>query len=183
VLGPPVQVAYVVNDPLVAAQRFADRMGAGPFFLSPHIAVSDARHRGHETTFDHTSAYGQWGPLMVELVHQHDDAPSAIRDVYAPGEEGLHHVAHFVPDLDAALDWARLDCGWPTAMTAVAGGGTLPFAFVDARRDLGHMIELYEPTPMLRSFYKSVADAARSWDRTELTFTAAMAAEHVREST
>jgi hypothetical protein len=173
VLGPPVQVAYVVNDPLVAARRFADRVGAGPFHVSPHIAVTDAMHRGRPTTFDHSSAYGQWGPLMVELVHQHDDVPSAIRDVYAPGEEGLHHVAHFVADLDAAVEWARVDCGWPTAMTAVAGGGTLPFAFVDARRDLGHMIELYEPTPMLRSFYKSVADAAVSWAGSPLTFAVA----------
>ena len=35
--------------------------------------------------------------LQIELVTQHNDAPSAFRDSFAPMEEGLHHVA-VVPD-------------------------------------------------------------------------------------
>jgi hypothetical protein len=35
---------------------------------------------------------------MIELISQHGDAPSALRDMYAANEFGIHHVATFVPD-------------------------------------------------------------------------------------
>jgi hypothetical protein len=38
------------------------------------------------------------------------------------------------------------------------------YAFVDARRDYGHMLELYEPSELLTGFYAMVADAANEWN-------------------
>lgn len=164
-LGPPVQLAYVVDDVWPAAAEFSARFGAGPFFVNEHIPCTDVVHRGRPATFDHSSAYGQWGTVMVELVMQHDDEPSAIRDVFARGETGLHHLAYFVDDLaDTAR---RLEAqGYPQAQIATAGGGTR-FAFHDAVATLGHMFELYEPNDRLLGFYAMVADAARGWDGTE----------------
>ena len=43
--------------------------------------------------FDHTSAYGQWGDIMVELVQDHGTGPSVVRDLYNVDESGLHHLA------------------------------------------------------------------------------------------
>jgi hypothetical protein len=164
-LGPPVQLAYVVDDVWTAAPAFAARFGAGPFFVNEHIPCTDVVHRGRPGTFDHTSAYGQWGTLMVELVMQHDARPSAIRDMYAPGETGLHHIAYFVDDLDDTA--RRLEAqGYPQAQIAVAGGGTR-FAFHDAVATLGHMFELYEPNDRLLGFYAMVAGAAQGWDGRE----------------
>jgi catechol 2,3-dioxygenase-like lactoylglutathione lyase family enzyme len=162
ILGPPVQIAYVVDDVWEAADRFAARFGGGPFFVNEHIPVTDVVHRGRPGSFDHSSAYGQWGTVMVELVVQHDDRPSAVRDMYAPGEGGLHHLAYIVPDLDETA--RRLtEQGYPQAQIATAGGGTR-FAFHDATTDLGHMLELYEPRPGLLAFYAMVAEAAQGWD-------------------
>ena len=161
-LGPPVQIAYAVKDVDAAAAEWLSFRGAGPFFIRRHIAVRDVRHRGLASAFDHTSAYGQWGTLMVELVQDHTVGPSPIADVVGVGGEGLHHLAFFVDDLDAGS--ARLaDHGWLEALYARTSSGQ-GFAFHDATATLGHMVEIYEPTVGLRGFYAMVAAAAKGWD-------------------
>lgn len=164
VLGPPVQIAYAVPDARAAAERWAREFGAGPFFLAEHIPVTEVIHRGVPGAFDHTSAYGQWGDIMVELVQDHGPGPSAVRDLYPEGGSGLHHLAYFVDDIDVAT--ARLETqGYPLAMSAVAG--KTRFHFVDAVAQLGHFLELYEPSGALTGFYTRVREAASGWDGTE----------------
>lgn len=164
VFGPIVQYAYVVADPPAAAEQWAARFGAGPFFLNEHIPVTDVVHRGVPSSFDHTSAYGWLGGVMIELFCQHDRTPSAVTERFAPGQGGLHHAACFVDDVHDALRTAD-ELGWSTAMTAMAGS-TL-FAFADACADLGHYIEMYVGSPALRGFYEMVRVAHEHWDGTE----------------
>jgi len=157
-----VQNAYVVNDVFQSALRMVDLIGAGPFFVLEHIALSECLYRGKQVHFDHTSAYGQCGPIMIELVQQNNDAPSAFRDMYAPGEEGLHHVASFVDDFDAEVArYAAL--GFEAANLATTTGGTR-FAYIDTTSLLGHMVEFYEDDQGVRDFYAMVAAAAVDWD-------------------
>lgn len=157
-----MQIAYAVPDVRAAAEEWVSRWGAGPFFVRDHIPVTEVVYRGQAGAFDHSSAYGQWGDVMVELVQDHGTGPSAVRDMYAPNESGLHHLAYFVDDLDATI--ARLaEVGYELAMSATSGGG-VRFHFVDARSTHGHMLELYEPTARLRGFYAAVAAAADGWD-------------------
>lgn len=161
---PVVQIAYYVTDPEVAARTWAAERGAGPFFLRRHIPVTDVTHRGAPSHFDHTSAYGWWGNIMVELFTQHDDAPSAARERFAMGETGLHHMACFVDDIHAGL--ARCEAaGLVVAQTAHAGA-TL-FAFVDDVARNGHYWELYEGNERLRGFYGFVREASLDWDGQE----------------
>ncbi len=162
VIGPPVQIAYAVRDVHEAARRWAAERGAGPFFVAEHIVVHDVRHRGRPAVFDHSSAYGQWGDIMVELLCDHTVGPSAVADVVGPGGVGLHHVAHFVDDLDAAARELAAR-GWPEAFRATTTTGNV-FAFHDATAELGHMVEIYVGTPALRGFYGMVAAAATGWD-------------------
>lgn len=153
-----MQIAYAVRDVVDAARRFAESTGAGPFFVNPHIAVSSARIHGLPATFDHSSAYGQWGDVMVELVEEH--SPPIVE----PGS-GIHHLAFLVDDLAKAVEsCARL--GWPEALWAETAGG-LAFAFCDARHDLGHLVELYHPAERLVAFYAMVATASVNWDGTD----------------
>jgi catechol 2,3-dioxygenase-like lactoylglutathione lyase family enzyme len=160
-LGAPVQIAYAVPDARLAAQEWIERFGAGPFFVRPHIPVVDVVYRGQPSTFDHTSAYGQWGALMVELVQDHGTSPSVVRERYAPHESGLHHLAFIVGDLDEVTE--RLVAGGHTlAMTARTSNTR--FHFVDAVATLGHMIELYEESDRIRAFYEMVRAAADGWD-------------------
>jgi catechol 2,3-dioxygenase-like lactoylglutathione lyase family enzyme len=162
VLGPPVQIAYAVPDAEAAARWWSDRLGVGPFLLRRHIEVTDVVYRGSPATFDHTSAYGQWGPLMVELVQDHGPGPDAIRERFGPDQSGLHHLAFVVDDLDASLA-ALAALGWESAMSATTRGG-VRFHFVDAVATHGHMLELYERSDRLAAFYAEVAAAADGWD-------------------
>ena len=158
------QLAYAVQDVEAAALAHHRRFGSGPFFVLRHVVLASSIHRGVERPFDHSSAYGQWGAVMVELVQQHNPEPSAVHDMYphGSGREGLHHAALFVDDLDGAI--ARFDAeGMPLAQLSVTTTGTT-FAFVDACEQMGHMLELYEPTPQLTGFYTMVAEAAKGWD-------------------
>ncbi len=158
----PVQLAYHVTDPAQAARDCALAHGWGPFYLIEHIPLASCLYRGRPATFDHSSAYGQAGEMMIEFITQHDDAPSAVRDVYRATERGLHHVAHFVPDLAAALAHYNA-AGLATAMEAATADG-VTFAMVDATASLGHMLELYEPVAALEQFYGYVRRKSQGWD-------------------
>jgi hypothetical protein len=167
--GLPVrQLAYKVNDLEVAAAAHHRQFGSGPFFVLRHVALASSHHRGVERAFDHSSAYGQWGSVMVELVVQHNPDPSALHDMFphGSGAEGLHHAALFVDNLDAAIE-RFVAGGAKLAQLSVTQTGTA-FAFVDTRASLGHMLELYEPTAQLAGFYDFVADAAKGWDGRDL---------------
>ncbi len=165
---PVRQLAYKVNDLEAAVVAHHRRFGSGPFFVARHIALSSSQHRGAEQPFDHSSAYGQWGDVMVELVVQHNPDPSALHDMFphGSGTEGLHHAALFVDDLAAAIGRFGAE-GAPLAQLSVTAGGTA-FAFVDTVAAYGHMLELYEPTEQLTGFYSMVAKAAQGWDGTDL---------------
>jgi hypothetical protein len=155
VLGAPVQIAYAVDDVDRAAASWVAR-GAGPFFVREHIEVTNVRIRGRAARFDHSSAYGQWGDLMVELIHQHDGGDDPV-----VGTAGIHHVAHFVDDFAAAA--AHLaDGGHDEILYAETVTG-MPFAFHDGGHERGHLIEIYERTAPLARFYDMVRDAAAGW--------------------
>ncbi len=156
VFGGPVQIAYAVDDVTEAAQRWSAR-GVGPFFVIEHIDVHHARVNGAPSTFDHSSAYAQWGSVMVELICQHDGGGERI-----VGNSGIHHVAFFVEDFRAAAGELTAS-GLDEVLYAETATG-MPFAFHDARAERGHLIEIYERTEQLAWFYDMVRGAADVWD-------------------
>jgi hypothetical protein len=158
----PVQIAYHVPDPERAAIRCAERFGWGPFFLLEHIPLASCLYRGRPEVFDHSSAYGQAGEMLIELITHHGTQPSALRVMYASDETGVHHVAYFVPVLAEALGEYR-EKGYEIAMEARTSVG-VEFAMVDARADLGHMLEFYESRKDLADFYSYVKRKAHGWD-------------------
>jgi hypothetical protein len=134
--GPVVQLAYRVDDLEAAALRWVE-LGAGPFFVvSPENVV------------------GQLGSLMIELkpLHAYDceDPP------------GLHHVASFVDDFDAARA-AFEKRGVQLARLGETNDG-MQFACYDTSEELGHQWEIYPPHPSEVSVYEMVAAAAKDWD-------------------
>jgi len=167
---PVRQIAYFCADVRAAATRHHALFGSGPYFVADHIPLGASVHRGAPQAFDHSSAYGQWGEVMVEFMQQNNPGPSACHDLYPEGSGrfGLHHLALWVEDVDAEV--ARLAAlGFPLAQRSQMTDG-FTFAFVDTSAMLGHMIELYTPTDALTGFYAMVAKAARApGDRPLLT--------------
>jgi catechol 2,3-dioxygenase-like lactoylglutathione lyase family enzyme len=155
------QIAYFVPDIRAAACAHRRHFGSGPYVVADHIPLRLSRHRGVERPLDHSSAYGQWGPVMVEFVQQNNPGPSAFRDIYpeGSGQGGMHHVALFVADVERAMARYAAE-GHETALYAEMHDG-FAFAMIDMVASLGHMVELYEPLPVLTDFYAFVASAAR----------------------
>ena len=159
-LGVPVQIAYAVEDVERAAASFADRFGAGPFFIRHHPPF-DATHDDGPAIFNHSSAYGQWGHMQIELVQLGDCSPASLHRLVS-AHPGIHHVATFVeslPDERARLDALGMRC----VMHATTPSG-LQFVFYDARAELGHLLEIYEPADSVLRLYSKVRDAAVDWD-------------------
>jgi glyoxalase/bleomycin resistance protein/dioxygenase superfamily protein len=160
-LGRLTQIAYLVDDLDAAARRYARDLGAGPFLVRRDIVSTDVRHGG-DGAYTHSAAYGQWGPVMLELIDVHDVRPPEVADALLSLRSGIHHVANFVDDLDIASA-AHEAAGHPLIMDLRTSSG-MAVHFHDARHSLGHFIELYEPTEHLLAHYRRVEQAAIGWD-------------------
>ncbi len=160
---PVRQLAYFCADVREAALAHHRHFGSGPYFIADNIPLRSSVHRGVERHFDHSSAYGQWGEVMIEFVQQNNPGPSAMRDLYPEGSGrwGLHHTALFVDDVDGECAQLAAE-GFATAQRSEMSDGFV-FAFVDTSAAYGHMLELYAPLPTLTGFYAMVADAARNF--------------------
>jgi hypothetical protein len=164
VTSPILQVAWVVNDIEEAMVRWQKTAAVGPFFLIANPQVSQYRHRGRPGNLRFSIAMAQAGPLQVELVQQHNEQPSAYRDVYARGQEGMHHICGISSDFDAELSRYQ-SLGLAIAHDGVSGD--LRFAYVDTRPTIGCMTEILEDRPAIRDLFKMIADAAQNWDGTD----------------
>lgn len=162
-----VQIAYYVNDVEAAARKAHETFGTGPFFIYKNIELVDVSYRGEKAELDHSSAYAQAGSLMIEFTQQNNEGPSTFTDMYMNGEEGFHHVAIFVNNVEEEM--SRLQSrGFETVTHYFTRDGNVEVAFVDTRAILGHMIELYNPVEALTRFYDAVARSVKKWDGKEL---------------
>ena len=98
---------------------------------------------------------------MLELVQQDIEGPSPFRDMYGPGDDGIHHMAMIVDSLTETYAWCE-EHGYEIAAKAQTIGGN-EFAFVDTIATLGHMLEIYERNDQLLGFYDLVLNASLDW--------------------
>lgn len=155
---PVRQIAYFVPDVVAAACAHMATFGSGPYYVAEHIPLTSSFHRGMPAPLDHSSAYGQWGEVMVEFVQQNNDGPSVFRDLYPNGGQGMHHVALIVDDLTQTMAVYEA-AGHAVALYAEVAPG-VGFAMMDCVNTLGHFVELYEPTPQLLAVYDLVRTSA-----------------------
>jgi hypothetical protein len=158
--GTFMQMAWVVNDIEAAMRRWHEQAGVGPFFYGPRTRL-DIVHRGKPSVFDFNGALAQAGPIQIELLCQHDDAPTAFREVFKPGQEGPHHMGTIVQDYDAEFESYRRQ-GFDLVHTGQVQGRR--FCYFDTRPSFGLMTELLEDAPGLREMFGKVADASVGWD-------------------
>ena len=83
------QAAWVVNDLEEAMHRWIKTVRVGPFFVMPHVEVTQTCYHGTPTAIDFSGALAQSGPLQIELIQQHSDTPSAYRDTFRAGTRRL----------------------------------------------------------------------------------------------
>ncbi len=159
---PVVQYAYVVADLDDGIRHWVEVMGAGPFFVMRDFLGRDLTYRGLPSGTRVHYAFGQAGPVQVQLIAQDDAGPSIYRDMYAPGEGGFHHVCSLVPLEGWDEQVARLrDAGYEVAASLTT---TVPALYFDCRADLGFFVELYGRTDRTEAFFATVREAHDAWD-------------------
>lgn len=159
---PIVQHAYVVDDIEEGCRRWTHTVGAGPFFVTWGHVGERHTYRGKPTETPLHYAFGQTGPTHVQLIEQEDAAPTIYRDMFAPGEEGLHHIACLVPEADLARECKRFEAaGFPVASTLWS---IADVAYIDTRPAIGCFLELHGGNPEIEAVFERFASAADGWD-------------------
>ena len=164
-LGTVMQIAYVPADFDAALAFWTKTMGVGPFFALDHVQLEDVKYRGAPAEIDFSMVIGYWGDIQIELIRQHNDAPSIYKAWRDEGREGLHHVCILVEDMAAA----RAACAQAGAVVVqegkVAGGGEV--IYVDTGGGPGTMVEILKTGAGGLQFFGMMRDAARGWDGTD----------------
>lgn len=154
-------VGYVVESLPRDAARFAQTFGAGPFFAMEHIAFDEVTYRGQPASYDHSSAFGCWGEIIVELTEVHDAQPAGLRDALTAPGDGVGHFAWLAASLQEETDRLRA-----LGLEPFHTGRTGPASAVwfDGGPLLGHPVEVLQDRDELRRFYAMVRSAAEGWD-------------------
>ncbi|MEZ5498019.1 MAG: VOC family protein [Steroidobacteraceae bacterium] len=157
------QHAWVVNDIEAAATRWARSFGVGPFFVAHYRAEQfrDSNYRGQPGQLNMRTAIAYSGPVQIELIEPLDAGPNAYRDVYAPGEEGYHHLCLWSHDLDA--DIAHYEKSGSAVVNSAKMKGGPRFAYMDGRSQFGCMIELLEYSKPIDEMFAGWRSRCEAW--------------------
>ena len=170
-LGGIRQLALVVRDADKVMRHLAESLGVGPFYVMREIAPTDYHYRGKPAPAPVlTLGFAQAGPLQIEIIQQHNDAPSGYLDFLSGGLEGCQHVATWFGD-PAEYDAARqrmLDAG--LTLVHENGARAVGFRFAYFSTDLpgGLMLEIAEAlSPAIKPLTDLIASSAETWDGSE----------------
>ncbi|MSQ52869.1 MAG: VOC family protein [Betaproteobacteria bacterium] len=155
------QVAYLVKDIDKAMRHWTGVLGIGPFFYVEKMTAHGSTFRGQPTSPQLSLAMSQSGPMQIELIQQHNDAPSQFLEYKQAGFEGQHHIAFWTKEFDG--DMARyLKEGYEILSTA----NTAPNrnAFLTAAGHNGTLIEISEISGAKGEYFEKIARIATSWD-------------------
>jgi catechol 2,3-dioxygenase-like lactoylglutathione lyase family enzyme len=163
-LPPLHHIGYVVDDLEGAVERFALTHGAGPFFAIEHMEFDEVTYRGAPALYDHSSAFGQWGPIIVELSQVHAAEPAGLREALVAPGGGLGHVAWLTDSL--ADETERLEAaGFSVFHTGRTGPASAVWLHAPM---LGHPVEVLQRREEILGFYAGIAAAAQRWDGSEV---------------
>jgi catechol 2,3-dioxygenase-like lactoylglutathione lyase family enzyme len=159
----PNHVGYVVEDLEAGVERFVAATGAGPFLAIEHMEFEEVTYRGGPAAYDHSSAFGAWGDVLVELTQVFSAEPPELYEALG-GTFGIGHLGFLVDDPEAEVErLAAAGCEvFHTGRTGPADarwltGGTL----------FSHSIELMRRAPEIEGFYAKIREEAEGWDGTD----------------
>lgn len=158
-----VQNCYVVNNLEDGCARWQALFGIAPFIGGGDIELRGHVYRGEPAEpIRLRGVFAQSGDLNIELIELVSTGPSAFREMFGAGEEGLHHVAMFSDDYEGEKAcWTKAGCPVASEFTTDFGA---KICYIDARSMLGHYIELYPEHAVIRGMYDQTVQESRDWD-------------------
>jgi hypothetical protein len=157
-----IQMAYVVEDMRRAIEHWTKKLNTGPWFLLEHFTGIDARYRGRPTDVVASIAMSFAGHMMVELIEQHNDAPSVYRETIDKRGYGFHHFGVATRRYDADLK-RYLESGYELAFSCKVPTGDR-VGYVDTTADLPGMVELIEIGDGFEPTFNRFYGASIGWD-------------------
>ena len=160
---PPVHHwGYVVSDLETAAQRLAETVGAGPFLHVGHVVLDGPTYRGGPATYDHSTAFGQWGPVILEISRIHTAEPDGLREFLTSAPPpAIGHLAWLVDDLEAESATLERE---GLALVHTGSSGPVSAHWHDGGPLFGHPVEVLRRCPEILGFYAAIGAASRNWD-------------------
>lgn len=155
------QVAYVVRDLDAALKYWTEVLKVGPFFLFEHCPLENQRYRGGPSNVDVSLALGNSGDVQIELIYQHNDAPSVYKEFLDAGRIGVHHFGLMPVDY-AAMCRRYRELGHEAAFVCTVGGSEL--TYFDTVASIGHYTELWDNSEVFKDLFMLVENAAKGWD-------------------
>lgn len=158
------QVRYVVNDIEKAMKHWSATLGVGPWFYKPDVGTTEFRYRGKPSRVPKLSiALANSGDLQIELIQQHDDAPSLYLDSLRRSGEGAQHLAYWTEDRFDEWIGKLMAAGYVEGHGGRMGTRGRFAYFVHPDLPSG-MFEISELSGGKGEYFKEVRRAADAWD-------------------
>ena len=91
------QLAFVVDDINQAMDFWANTLGISPFFVKRNIRFDQYHYLGKPAESPTVSiALANSGFIQIELIQQHDNAPSIYKAFLDSKQKGLQHVSSWL---------------------------------------------------------------------------------------
>jgi glyoxalase/bleomycin resistance protein/dioxygenase superfamily protein len=167
IFGPIRQLGYVTRDIRTSLRHWIETAGVGPWLFCDQYGLLEIRYGGGTyTDFRASFAWANSGDLQIELIQQHSDTPTMIRDFLAehpdmPPEGLVQHWAAWPDDYDAAYRRA-VDAGLELGHHGAAPNNR--FAYFRYSPSSATGIEIAEVTDRSRAFRETIRQAAIGWD-------------------
>jgi hypothetical protein len=100
-------VGVIVRDMDAAARDNVARCGLGSLVRRSTMRFDNALYRGERITYSAEFAFHDLGNTAIELIQPIGNDRSPYLDALNESGECTHHLACFVPSIDAHLDAAR----------------------------------------------------------------------------
>lgn len=158
------QLGYVVADLDEAMAWWGRALGVGPFFVTPEFTMPEFLYRGAPSAPSIRLALSHWGDQQIELIQQHNDAPSGYRAFMESAPGGVQHLACWSDNIAADLAFylarglrIQQEGGSPV------NDGTR-FYYLEGDSHMGAVIELIDMTPAKHARFARIAEVAAAWD-------------------
>lgn len=160
--GPIRQCGIVVPSLDRALDYWTGVLGIGPFYRMNHVELDYFRLRGQESEVDLSIALGNSGDMQIELIEQHNNAPSPYLDFLNRHGPGLQHYSVWSETYDSEMQ--RLAGGGIEVLAEGKIGNGSRFAYFEGGNDAQPVMEISDLTSATAELFKMIRDEAAGWD-------------------